>query len=84
MYKRITCDIALILVLFYAPWWATLVLAVIATFYFSSYYEVMVLGALFDILYGSAKSSVFGYSVFGFIVSVALFLLILRLKRELR
>ncbi len=84
MLKRIAYNIVLVTSLFFAPWWVTLTLGVIATFYFSSYYELIVLGALFDILYGATVSTAFGYNVLGFVVSVGLFLVIQRAKRELR
>ncbi len=84
MPKRIACNLVLVTSLFFAPWWVTLALGIIATFYFSSYYEFMVVGALFDILYGVTGNIAIGYSVFGFVVSVLLFLIITRVKRELR
>ncbi len=84
MFKRIAVNLVLIIALFFAPWWVTLILGVIASFYFSPYYELIVLGALFDILYGVTTSTTFSYNVFGFVASVVLFLIIERVKRELR
>ena len=45
--KRIVATLVLIIAIFFAPWWVALPIGAIATFYFSSYYELMVLGALF-------------------------------------
>ncbi len=84
MIKRISANLGLIIALFFAPWWVTLTLGIIATFYFSSYYEFMVFGALFDILYGVIADATFGYNVFGFLLTTVVFLLIERIKKELR
>ncbi len=84
MIKRILGNLLLIIALFFAPWWFTLTLGIIATFYFSSYYEIIVLGTLFDILYGVTVSATFGYNVLGFLVTTIVFLLIERIKKEIR
>ncbi len=82
--KRIAVNLILIIALFFAPWWVTLALGAIATFYFASYYELIVFGALFDILYGVTGGTIFGYNALGFAVTVVAFLLIERIKKELR
>ncbi len=82
--KRVAANLVLIIALFFAPWWVTLILGIIATFYFSFYYELMVLGALFDILYGISADATFGYNVYGFLVTTIAFLSIERTKKELR
>ncbi len=82
--KRIAANLVLVIALFFAPWWVTLTLGIIATFYFSFYYELIVAGALFDILYGVTADATFGYNVLGFLVTTVVFLLIERIKKELR
>lgn len=84
MVKRIIFDSILILALLFVPWWVVLVLGITATFYFTSYYEFIALGVVFDLLYSTIQGASFGYGMLGFIVSVTLFLLIARIKRELR
>ncbi len=82
--KRIAANLVIIIALFFAPWWVTLTLGIIATFYFSAYYELIVAGALFDILYGVTSDATFGYNVLGFLVTTVVFILIERIKKELR
>lgn len=84
MFKRTSVTFFLVAAIFYAPWWATLGLAAVAAFYFKKYYELMVLGALFDVLYGAKGGFTVGYGALGFIAAFFLFLLIERVKKELR
>lgn len=84
MFRRTLSTFILAISIFYAPWWATLGLAMVAAFYFKKYYELMVLGALFDVLYGAKGGFTVGYGALGFIAAFSLFLLIERAKKELR
>ncbi len=41
---------------FFLPWWVVLVLALAALFFFETYYEIVVLGLICDVLYISSHS----------------------------
>lgn len=82
--KRIIFTIILFLAIFVAPWWVALIISIGGIFYFKSYYEAIALGAFFDILYGVSASASFGYGIVGFVVMTVSFLVIKRVKQELR
>lgn len=84
MIQRIVFNIAFFLLVLYAPWWLVLLAAMFGVYYFTSYYEVLGFGILYDILYGTIGSGIFGYGITGFVTSFILYLSIDRLKRELR
>lgn len=84
MMKRALFDITLFLTILFAPWWLALLIAIYGVFYFTFYYEVLVFGVLYDVLYGTMDSGIFGFGITGFLVSFVLFIFINRLKRELR
>lgn len=84
MSKRILFDGLFILTLFYAPWWAVIFMAMFGVYYFNSFYEVMVFGVMYDILYGVAGDGIFGYGTTGFISALIIFLSVDRFKKELR
>lgn len=84
MMKRIFFTVLLLGTVLYAPWWLTLIVAICGTFYCSRYYEVIVLGVFADLFYGTPGGVFIGYGAEGFLVGIALFVLIERIKRELR
>ncbi len=82
--KRIIFGLILIGTIFYAPWWAVFILAILGAFHFPRYYEVFAFGILFDFLYGITGSIFFGFGIIGLIVSCLIFFGIERAKREIR
>ena len=82
--KRILFTTILLVATFIAPWWVTFIASLLGIFYFNSYYEAIAVGALFDILYGVSATSSFGYGIVGFVTITILFLVIKRIKQELR
>ena len=52
MWKRVLWDVLCLVVLFFAPWWATLALGIVGTIFFSWYIEIIFLGVLYDVLFG--------------------------------
>jgi hypothetical protein len=83
MYRVIT-DIALFISLFIFPWWFVVVLAVIALFFFNSYYEVIFLGVIIDSLYNAPIARFHGFEFVVTIAMVLLYILAEVLKRRLR
>lgn len=51
---RIVVNIGLLVSAFFMPWWFTMALALCAALYFSSYYEIVVLGIILDSLYNAS------------------------------
>lgn len=84
MLKRIIFTAMLFVAIFIAPWWVGFIFSVIGIFYFNSYYEAIVLGILFDILYGVLGNFFLGYGIFGFTLMILIFLFMKKLKQELR
>ena len=82
--KRIFFGIVLIGAVFYAPWWMTFLFALGGAFYFSHYYEVIVSGVVFDILYGVTGSPFGWFGLMGLIVGSVIFFGVERAKHELR
>lgn len=82
--KRIFFTGFLLAAIFYAPWWVVLLCAAGGSFYFKNFYEMIALGALFDILYGTKGGFATGYGALGSMTAFALFLIIERAKKELR
>jgi hypothetical protein len=82
--KRILIDILLVLSAFIFPWWLALLGAALAVFYFSGYYEILILGIIMDSLY-NAPIARFHHVEF-VVTLLALFLFVIAevLKRRLR
>lgn len=57
---RIGIDCLLLISAFFFPWWVTMLGAVVATFYFRSYYEIVVLGLIIDSLYNASVPRFYG------------------------
>ncbi|MAZ40561.1 hypothetical protein CL654_00380 [bacterium] len=58
-----------------APWWVILLFIVAALFFFKNYYEAVVLGLIYDLLYG-APVPVIDPGLFEFYTSSFLFLFV--------
>ncbi len=66
---------------FLIPWWAVLILALAALFMFDTYYEIMLLGLICDVLYSSSHSS---FGLYGFtLVSGLLLVAVGQIKKRL-
>lgn len=82
--KRILFNLVLLGAVFYAPWWLVLLGALFGTFYFSRYYEVILFGLVFDLLYGVPGGVLVGYGAEGLLVGSIFFMFMERIKHELR
>lgn len=66
---------------FLFPWWASLILVLAASFYFDVYYEIILIGLIFDILYHSTNTM---FGLYGFtLISCLLFIVIKQIKQRL-
>lgn len=82
MTKRIFSTLLLLGAIFYAPWWVVAIVAFVGAFLFPSYYEIVLAGVLFDILYGISAHPARG--VLGLLVAIVLFVVARRLKQAVR
>lgn len=82
--KRILFTLFLLGAVLYAPWWLMLIVAICGTFYFPRYYEVIIIGVIADIFYGTPGGIFVGYGAQGLFAGVIIFVLLERVKRELR
>lgn len=82
MTKRIIFNLLLLGVIFYTPWWVVATVAFIGAFLFPSFYEIILAGVLFDLLYGISSHPMRG--ALGLVVAIVLFVVARRLKRAVR
>ena len=82
MTKRIFFNLLLLGAIFYAPWWAVAVIAFVGAFLFPSYYEIILAGVFFDLLYGISAHPMRG--VLGLIVALVLFVVARYFKQAVR
>lgn len=66
---------------FFLPWWVVLIAVLSALFLYDSYYEIIVIGLVCDILYHS-KNTMFG--LYGFtLIACLLYVIIKQIKQRL-
>ena len=73
--------IAILVSPFFVPWWIVLLLALAAVFWFETYYEIVLLGMICDVLYASSHSL---FGLYGFtLISGLIFMLVRQIKKRL-
>jgi hypothetical protein len=73
--------ILILLAPFFLPWWISLIAVLAAVFYFDSYYEIILIGFMYDVLYHSANTM---FGLYGFtLISCVLFVLVKQIKKRL-
>lgn len=78
---HIIIRICIILSPFFVPWWISLILGLSALFYYEKFYEIIVLGFIWDVVYHSQVTT---FGLYGFsIASVVLFMLVRQIKKRL-
>ena len=84
MTTRILLTLFFVALILYSPWWMALTGIALGSFYFKNYYEMIVLGIVFDLLYGTRGGVMAGYGIMGVIGAFVLFVIIEKIKKELR
>lgn len=84
IWNRIFCGIVLFIVAIVSPWWLGVTLALYFFFIFNSYYELIFLGLLFDILYGFRIGESMARRLTFFLASIFLFIVLSSFKKYLR
>lgn len=82
MKKRLFFDLVLLGAVFYTPWWFVAIIAFFGVLFFSSFYEIIVFGALIDFLYGARTLSAMG--TMGLLGAVVIFALATYVKKIVR
>lgn len=82
---RILLDILIFASIFYFSWWVTLVFVIIGILSFKNFYESIVAGLFFDLLYGTPAVEFSGiWFVYTMAFSAIYFLCEKKLKKNLR
>jgi hypothetical protein len=73
--------ILILLSVFISPWWVAVILACAGVFYFDRFYEIILIGLFFDILYHSTNTA---FGLYGFtIIACVLFVTVKQIKQRL-
>jgi hypothetical protein len=66
---------------FIFPWWISAILVCAALFYFEKFYEIILIGLFFDVLYHSTNTS---FGLYGFtLISCVIFVFVTQIKERL-
>ena len=83
-FKRSLAGILLFSAVVVLPWWLWLPLALYLSFYFRHYYEAMMSGFVYDLLYGAPLPMFFSFSFFFTLVMAVLFFTVELVKPSLK
>ncbi len=81
---RILITLFFVALILYSPWWMVLFGVTLGAFYFKNYYEIIILGVVFDLLYGAQSGFMAGYGIIGVVGAFVVFVIIEKIKKELR
>lgn len=80
--KRITIGIILLLSTLLFHWWVPILIALFCLFYFDDFYEILVVGLLIDVLYGS-KFEFYGFNLFFTLLMLVFFYTIGKFRKQI-
>lgn len=80
---RYVAGFLLFISLVFGQWWLTWTLAIVFLFIFSSYYEIIITGILYDALYGAALPQFYNFSYVFTVSAFVLFLLAVYLRQKM-
>jgi len=80
--RRILATVGLLVASFFVPWWFVLFLAVIVFFLYGAP-ELLIVGVVLDALHAEPQSTFFGSEFVFTLIFLALFILILQIKKRL-
>jgi hypothetical protein len=82
--NRLIADFLIFISVIVLPWWATVVFSFLAFFVFSNYFELIIFGFIFDVLYGFAGSKIIVFPPNFFVSSVILYIILTKVKEYTR
>lgn len=80
--KRIIFNLIILGAVFYTPWWFVAILAFIGAYSYNQYYEIILIGALMDLLYGASSLPLGG--IYGLLGAIVIFLTATYTKNSVR
>ena len=84
MTLRILASILLLFSVLFLPFWVSAILALAGMFYFSVFWEAVVLFLLSELLYGAGEAKFHGAVFVSFITSLAVLIIIEIIKKKLK
>ena len=84
MRLRIATDIFLVLMMFMAPWWITMLLAVVGLFVFRNFFEIIIIGIMLDSLYNASVARYYNVQFLMTYMAIVLFVATSFIKPRLR
>jgi len=81
MLKRVILGLLAVLSIFILPWWIVFLISLASLFYFERFYEIIIIGILADVLYGSIHFLNFPYPIT--FVAIIVFYIISKFKNNL-
>lgn len=83
MIFRIIANIAIILSLFFLPFWVSLVLSFAALIYFKKYFEIMPFFLITDMLYGLPEERYLGFTIISISIGIVLYVTVSLIKKKI-
>lgn len=81
---RVFSSLILFILFFVLPWWLTFIFAICLVLFFNFYAEAIILGFLFELIYGGKGVNFFGFTHFFLVFFLLLFLISFWLKKVLK
>lgn len=72
--KRVITDIIVLLCIFWAPWWITILIIVLGIFIFKNYVEFIFAGLIIYSLYGVGNTGILGSTLYLPLILVGIYL----------
>jgi len=82
--RRFIADCALFVGVLLLPWWVVLILGSLFFIVFESYYELLFVGLLSDVLYAAPRMSFGGFEAMHVMVGIVLFVCLFFIKKRVR
>lgn len=80
MNLRVIINIGFLISILLLPWWVAVILAVAGIFFIDRYYELVIWGGIYDVMFGVPST---GFHYWGIVFGTVLFLLSFWLKKSL-
>ncbi len=77
---RIFFDALFLVSIFILPWWVTVAFMIVFMFIFEEYFEIMIFGIMFDVVYG--VPGIFPFSAYIFTISSIVFYLFIHYLKK--
>lgn len=81
MSKRLLFNLTIIISIILLPWWVTLLCAVAFVIFVDRYYELILFGAIYDVIYGVQTNESLMY--YGTLIGIILFVISVSLKNRI-